>query len=85
MKALLLMALLILTPVALPAQSPAPKSPKYVKPESNYPYGIPIKGMPGFVTSPYDHPNSARVYDVRGFPRGREVLDPYADKIFLSP
>ena len=47
------------------------------------PYGIPVPNKPGFVTSPYA-PSSGLV-DVRGFPTGTEVTDPYTRKIFLTP
>jgi hypothetical protein len=47
------------------------------------PYGVPAPNKPGFVTSPYA-PTRGLV-DVRGFPSGTEVKDPYTDKIFLAP
>jgi hypothetical protein len=47
------------------------------------PYGIPVPNRPGFVTSPYA-PKSGYV-DVRGFPSGTEVKDPYSGKVFLTP
>jgi hypothetical protein len=47
------------------------------------PYGIPVLNKPGLVTSPYA-PKSGYV-DVRGFPSGTEVKDPYTGKVFLTP
>ena len=47
------------------------------------PYGIPVPNRPGLVTSPYS-PKSGYV-DVRGFPSGTEVKDPYTGKVFLTP
>ncbi len=47
------------------------------------PYGIPVPNRPGLVTSPYA-PKSGYV-DVRGFPSGTEVKDPYTGKVFLTP
>ncbi len=47
------------------------------------PYAIPAPNKPGFVTSPYA-PKQGLV-DVRGFPSGTEVIDPYTGKIFLTP
>ncbi len=49
----------------------------------DYQYGTPVPGKPGFVTSPHA-PYSGYV-DVRGFPPGTEVKDPYTGKIFLVP
>lgn len=51
--------------------------------KKDYPYGTPVSGKPGFVTSPHA-PYSGYV-DVRGFPPGTEVKDPYTQKIFLVP
>jgi len=47
------------------------------------PYGVPVPGKQGFVTSPFA-PNSGYV-DVRGFPPGTQVKDPYSGKVFLTP
>ncbi len=49
----------------------------------NLPYAQPVPGKPGFVTSPYA-PGDGYV-DVRGFPPGTEVKDPYTQKVFLVP
>lgn len=70
---------------------PPPPPPPSVKtttinnppPRKDYPYGTPVQGKPGFVTSPHA-PYSGYV-DVRGFPPGTEVKDPYTGKIFLVP
>jgi hypothetical protein len=47
------------------------------------PYGTPVPGKQGFVTSPFA-PESGYV-DVRGIPPGTEVKDPYSGKTFLTP
>jgi hypothetical protein len=47
------------------------------------PYGVPVPGRPGFVTSPYAP--TVGLVDVRGFPSGTEVKDPYTGKLFLTP
>lgn len=50
----------------------------------SYPKGIPVPGKPGFVTSPYTKPDQGYV-DVRGYPPGMEVTDPYTGGVFLVP
>jgi hypothetical protein len=65
-------------PPVRPASAPPNKNSK-----RDIPYGIPVPNRPGFVTSPYS-PKSGYV-DVRGFPSGTEVKDPYSGKIFLTP
>ncbi len=46
-------------------------------------YGKPVPGKQGFVSSPYG--DSQGYIDVRGFPPGTEVKDPYTGKNFLVP
>jgi hypothetical protein len=49
----------------------------------NLPYGTPVPGKPGLVTSPFA-PDAGYV-QVLGFPAGTPVEDPYTGKIFLTP
>ena len=53
------------------------------KQNGDIPYGIPVPGKQGLVTSPFS-PDSGYI-DVRSFPPGTEVRDPYTGKIFLTP
>jgi hypothetical protein len=76
-----------LTPTPIATLSQPPVRVASVPPNKNskrdIPYGIPVPNRPGFVTSPFS-PKSGYV-DVRGFPSGTEVKDPYSGKIFLTP
>jgi hypothetical protein len=82
-------------PIAVSPQTPTPTATSTLPPvrpasappvknlKRDIPYGIPVPNRPGFVTSPYS-PKSGYV-DVRGFPSGTEVKDPYSGKVFLTP
>jgi len=66
-----------------PQSSPTPSAAPTKAAKGDYPYGTPVPGKPGFVKSPYA-PDQGLV-DVRGFPPGTEVKDPFTNKIFLVP
>ena len=53
------------------------------RPRTDLPYGVPVPNKPGFVISPYS-PNTGYV-DIRGFPSGTEVKDPFTGKVFITP
>jgi len=69
--------------IASPANPFATPTPVPVAAPRDLPYGTPVPGKPGFVTSP--HSPTAGYVDVRGFPPGSEVKDPYSGKVFLVP
>lgn len=68
-----------------PAPETKPQNPVPTPPVSTgeLPYAKPVPGKPGFVFSPYDQYKG--YIDVRGFPPGTEVKDPYSQKSFLVP
>jgi hypothetical protein len=51
--------------------------------KTELPYGTPVPGKPGLVTSPFA-PDRGYV-DVTGFAPGTEIQDPFTGKIFLTP
>ncbi len=48
----------------------------------DYPTASAVEGKPGFVKSPF---GGSGIVDVRGYPPGTEVKDPYTGKVFLVP
>jgi hypothetical protein len=54
------------------------------KAKAGLPYGIPVPGRKGMVTSPY-LPEENKYIDVTGFASGSAVKDPYTEKFFLVP
>jgi hypothetical protein len=66
-----------------PDVKPGPAVPEQPISSGNLPYAKPVPGKPGFVFSPYDQYKG--YIDVRGFPPGTEVKDPYSGKSFLVP
>lgn len=75
------------TPSAAPSPEPTVRTASVINEGRNIrrdlPYGIPVAGKPGFVSSPFS-PSQGMV-DVRGIPSGTEVKDPYSGKSFLTP
>jgi hypothetical protein len=54
------------------------------KVKASLPYGIPVPGRKGMVTSPY-LPEEDKYIDVAAFPSGSIAKDPYTGKFFLVP
>ena len=52
--------------------------------KAGLPYGIPVPGRKGMVTSPYT-PEEGKYVDVTGFASGSIIKDPYTAKFFLVP
>lgn len=52
--------------------------------KAGLPYGAPVPGRKGMVTSPYT-PEDGKYIDVTGFSSGSIVKDPYTGKFFLVP
>ena len=68
----------MVTPTVLRASAvPAEKA------KGDMPYGIPVPGHKGMVTSPYSP--EGNYVDVSAFAPGSAVRDPYTGKIFLVP
>jgi hypothetical protein len=61
----------------------AKAAPATKKGRSGLLYGTPVPGKQGLVTSPFSLDSG--YIDVRSFPPGTEVKDPYTGKIFLTP
>ena len=54
------------------------------KAKAGLPYGVPVPGRKGMVTSPY-LPEEGKYVDVTDFASGSIVKDPYTGKFFLVP
>ncbi len=71
------------TPAFAPRVRAASAAPSIKGRKRDSPFGIPVPGKQGFVTSPFSP--SGNYVDVRAFPPGTEVKDPYTGKVFRVP
>ncbi|MCX6854541.1 MAG: hypothetical protein NTV80_06505 [Verrucomicrobia bacterium] len=70
-------------PVPTTASAPTPSAPAAPKPAETLPYGAPVNGRPGMVTSPFAQ--KQQLVDVTGLAPGDTVKDPYSGKLFKVP
>ncbi len=64
--------------------NPVPEAPKpSTSPMDSLPYGTPVAGRPGMVTSPFAE--KQQLVDVTGMAAGEAVKDPYSGKLFRVP
>lgn len=78
------------TPTPTPTSTPKPRPSVVYKPTPKpppgseaVPFGVPVPGKPGFVTSP--HSPNAGFIDVSGMAPGTLAKDPYSGKTFRVP
>jgi hypothetical protein len=67
-----------------PKEVPRVSAADLEKIKAGLPYGIPVPGRKGMVTSPYT-PEDGKYIDVTDFSSGSIVKDPYTGKFFLVP
>jgi hypothetical protein len=67
-----------------PKEVPRVSAADLEKIKAGLPYGIPVAGRKGMVTSPYT-PEDGKYVDVTGLASGSIVKDPYTEKLFLVP
>jgi hypothetical protein len=67
-----------------PKEVPRVSAADLEKIKAGLPYGIPVPGRKGMVTSPYT-PEDGKYVDVTSFGSGSVVKDPYTGKFFLVP
>ena len=79
----------VVSPPKIPLESsmvkPQPKAPEAPAKMSmdTLPYGTPVEGRPGMVTSPFA--GKQQLVDVTGMAPGEAVKDPYSGKLFRVP